>query len=147
MIADSQAEIAPTDKSAGASFGRNTAAFPAVRKQSATWTIAQGVLQRSVDGGQTWQAAARAGHPLLCYASRGLEMWVGGEAGTLLYSSDSGATWSAVAVSFQSHPLDSAITHIDVRGPTERGAAEIVLFTGDHQTWSSPDSGKTWEKK
>jgi hypothetical protein len=127
--------------------GRNTAAFPPVRKQSTTWTITQGVLQRSVDGGQTWQAAARAEHPLLCYANRGQEMWAGGEAGTLLRSSDNGATWNAVAVSYQGRSLDSAVTHIDVRGPAERGAAEVVVSTGDHQTWSTADGGKTWEKK
>jgi hypothetical protein len=147
MMADSQAEIVPTDKSAGAAFGRNTGAFPPVRKQSFAWTITQGVLQRSVDGGQTWQAAARADHSLLCYASRGSEMWAGGEAGTLLHSSDSGATWSAVAVSYQGRPLDTAVTHIDVRGPAERGAAEIILSTSDHHIWSSADGGKTWEKK
>jgi|SRR5580704_11688045 hypothetical protein len=151
IMADSQAEIVPTDKSAGVAgvaFGRTTAASrAAISKQSAAWTITQGVLQRSVDGGQTWQAAARADHSLLCYASRGPEMWAGGEAGTLLHSIDNGATWSPVAVSFQGQPLDSAVTHIDVRGAAERGTAEVVLSTGDHQTWSSADGGKTWEKK
>jgi hypothetical protein len=148
MMADSQAEIAPTDKSAGVAFGRNmSASRAAIPKQSASWTITQGVLQRSSDGGQTWQAAARADHALLCYASRGQEMWAGGEAGMLLHSSDNGATWSAVAVSYQGRSLDSAVTHIDVRGPAERGAAEIILSTGGHQTWSSADGGKTWEKK
>ncbi|MGA7969869.1 MAG: YCF48-related protein [Terriglobales bacterium] len=148
MIAGSQAEIVPSDKSAGAAFGRNTAASrAAIPKQAASWTITGGVLQRSVDGGQTWQAAARGDHSLLCYTSRGPEMWAGGEAGTLLHSSDSGATWSAVAVSYQGRSLDSAVTHIDVRGPAERGPAEIILSTGDHHIWSSADGGKTWEKK
>jgi hypothetical protein len=119
----------------------------AIPKQAATWTITQGVLQRSVDGGQTWQTAARADHPLLCFASRGLEMWAGGEAGTLLHSNDGGATWSVVAMPFQGQPLDSAVIHIDVHSPAQSGAAEIVLFTGDHQTVTSVDGGKTWIKK
>jgi hypothetical protein len=119
----------------------------AIPKQSATWTITQGVLQRSVDGGQTWQTAARADHPLLCFASRGLEMWAGGEAGTLLHSNDGGATWSVVAMPLQGQPLDSAVIHIDVHAPAQSGAAEIVLSTADHQTLISVDGGKTWTKK
>lgn len=124
-----------------------SAARAASPKQIATWAITQGVLQRSVDGGQTWQAAMRAGHPLLCYASRGLEMWAGGEAGTLLHSSDNGATWNAVAVSLQGQPLTSAVTNIVVHEAAQRSAAEILLSTGDHQTFLSADGGKTWKKK
>jgi photosystem II stability/assembly factor-like uncharacterized protein len=119
----------------------------AIPMRSASWTITGGVLQRSIDNGQTWQTAARADHPLLCYASRGLEMWAGGEAGTLLHSFDNGAAWSPVAVFFQGQPLNSAITRIDVRDSAQRGAAEIILSTGDHQTLISVDDGKTWEKK
>lgn len=79
--------------------GRNTlvvngaAAQGSTVKQNVSWTIKGGVLQRSLDGGQNWQAAARAKHPLLCYANRGQEIWAGGQAGTLLHSSDGGTTW------------------------------------------------------
>jgi Photosynthesis system II assembly factor YCF48 len=111
-------------------------------KQSANWTIAAGVLQRSLDNGRSWQTAARADHALLCYATRGNEVWAGGEAGALLHSANGGTTWSAVAVSFGGHPLSSDVTRIDLKNP-----AEIVLVTGNGETWSSADSGKTWEKK
>ena len=119
------------------------AASPAMlKKQAANWTIKDGVLQHSLDGGQSWQTAARADHALLCYANRGQEIWAGGQAGTLLHSIDNGATWSAIAVSFKGQRLSSAVSHIDVSGPSE-----IVLSTVNRETWSSVDGGKTWEKK
>ena len=110
-------------------------------KQSANWTIAAGVLQRSLDGGQSWQIAVRAEHTLLCYANRGQEIWAGGQAGTLLHSTDGGTTWTAVGVSFKGQPLGSDITHIEMRGLTG-----IILATGNHDGWNSTDGGKTWDK-
>lgn len=117
--------------------------------QNATWMIAAGILQRSLDGGQRWQTALRADHALLCYANpnRGPEVWAGGQAGTLLHSTDGGTTWSAVSVSFKGQPLSSDVTHIDVTHVDVRGPAAIVLATDNHETWSSADGGKTWEKK
>ncbi len=111
-------------------------------KQSVSWMIAAGVLERSLDGGQSWQTAARAGHPLLCYANRGQEIWAGGQAGTLLHSTDGGTTWSAIRVASKEQPLGSDVTHIDVMGPVQ-----IVIVTASHETWISADSGTTWEKK
>ncbi len=128
--------------------GRNTllvngaAAQGTTLKQSMIWTIAAGVLQRSLDGGQSWETGARAEHPLLCYANRGQEMWAGGQAGTLLHSTDGGTTWSVISVAFKGQPLSSDITHIDVMGPVQ-----IVIATANHETWISADSGTTWEKK
>lgn len=113
----------------------------ALQKQAASWTIKDGMLQRSVDGGQTWQAAARADHSLLCYANHGQEIWAGGQAGTLLHSGDNGVTWTRVAVAIKGETLGSAITRIDA------GATEVALSTENHETWSSADGGKTWEKK
>ena len=139
-VASLQAEVTPKAKTRN--FAAQAAAPLAMQKQSANWTIAGGVLQRSLDGGHTWQMAARTEHALLCYASRGQEVWAGGQAGTLLHSVDNGATWSAVAVSFGGQRLSSDVTRVDVRGP-----AEIVLSTDAHETLSSTDDGKTWEKK
>jgi hypothetical protein len=110
-------------------------------KQSASWTIAAGILQRSLDGGKSWQIALRAEHTLLCYANRGQEIWAGGEAGTLLHSTDGGTTWTAVGISFKGQPLGSDITHIEMRG-----LAGIILATGNHESWNSTDGGKSWEK-
>ncbi len=107
-----------------------------------TWAITAGVLQRSLDSGQSWQEALRADHPLLCYASHDQDAWAGGQAGRLFHSADSGVTWLQVQPSIKALPLTSDITHIDVRGP-----AEVVISTSNHEIWSSADSGKTWDKK
>jgi hypothetical protein len=138
--ANLQAEVTPKAKTGN--LAMKAAAPSAMQKPSASWMIADGVLQRSLDGGHTWQTAAGADYALLCYANRGLEVWAGGKAGTLLHSADGGATWRALAVSVNGQTLSSDVTHIDVRGP-----AEIVLSTGSHETWSSSDGGKTWAKK
>ena len=112
------------------------------RARNVTWMIAAGVLQRSMDSGQSWQPALHADHPLLCYASHDQDVWVGGSVGTLFHSVDGGVTWLPVQPSIKSQPLTSDITRIDVRAP-----AEVVISAGDHEIWSSADNGKTWEKK
>jgi hypothetical protein len=111
-------------------------------KQSALWMIKAGVLQRSLDGGQSWQTAVRADHALLCSANRAQEVWAGGQAGTLEHSADGGVTWNAIEPSFHGQSLKSDITGIEMRDP-----AEVVLTTADHEVWSSVDGGKTWQKK
>jgi len=106
------------------------------------WTITAGVLQRSQDSGQSWQNALRADHPLLCYATRGAEIWAGGQAGTLFRSADNGLTWVRVQPSIKSQTLTSDITHVDILGPMD-----IVLSINNDESWSSKDGGKTWAKK
>ena len=125
-----------------------------------TWAITGGVLQRSVDSGQSWQDALHADHPLLCYASRDEDVWAGGQAGTLFHSANSGVTWAQVQPSVKARPLSSDITHIEVRNIEVRnqelrrdlrydvrGPGEILLSTSNNEIWSSADGGKTWTKK
>jgi hypothetical protein len=120
-----------------------------------TWTITAGVLQRSLDGGQSWQDALHAGHPLLCYASHDEDVWTGGQAGTLLHSANGGVTWVQVQPSIKVGQLSSDITHIELRNDELRGdlrdgmpgPAEILLSTRNNETWRSADGGKTWAKK
>jgi len=119
-----------------------------------TWVITGGVLQRSLDSGQSWQDALRADHPLLCYASHGENIWAGGLVGTLFHSADGGVTWVQVQPSSKGQKLSSDVTHIEVRADVRgdvrggvRGPAEIVLSTSNSEIWSSADGGRTWEKK
>src|SRR6266478_2727060 len=132
--------------------------------RNVTWAIKAGVLQRSLDSGQSWQDALHADHPLLCYASHDEDVWTGGQAGTLFHSANSGVTWVQVQPSIKARQLISDITHIDVRNAEvqdgdlrnnmrdelrgyTRGPAEILLSTTNNEIWSSADSGKTWAKK
>jgi hypothetical protein len=122
-------------------------AAPRIASQpNVMWTIAAGVLQRSLDSGQNWQSSLHANHPLLCYAPRGEEIWVGGEAGTLFHSSNNGLTWVQVQPSIvqsqRAQRLTSDISYIDLRS-----ALEIILVTKNNTTWRSVDGGKTWEEK
>ena len=125
-----------------------------------TWAITGGVLQRSVDSGQSWQDALHPDHPLLCYASRDEDVWAGGQAGTLFHSANSGVTWAQVQPSVKARQLSSDITHIEVRNIEVRneelrrdlrydvrGPGEILLSTSNNEIWSSADGGKTWAKK
>jgi hypothetical protein len=125
-----------------------------------TWTITGGVLQRSLDGGQSWQDALHADHPLLCYTNRDEDVWTGGRAGILFHSANSGITWVQVQPSTNARQLGSDITHIelrnevqnddlrdDVRGSPRGPADMIILSTSGHEIWSSADAGKTWDKK
>jgi len=111
-------------------------------KQGTAWAISAGVLQRSLDGGLTWQTALKGEHSWLCYATRGQEVWAGGSAGALQHSDDGGASWKEIAVSTQGQSLASDVIQIDLQDP-----AGIALTTANHQTWSSADDGKTWTKK
>jgi hypothetical protein len=107
-----------------------------------TWVVKNGILQRSLDSGNTWQDALRADHPLLCSAVRGMDIWAGGEAGTLFLSGDGGATWHRLQPSFGSQVLVSDITQIRTLN-----SGEVSLSTSNNETWSSLDAGKTWTKK
>jgi hypothetical protein len=121
-----------------------------IRARAVTWTVTAGVLQRSLDSGQSWQNALRSDHPLLCYASHDEDVWTGGQAGTLFHSGNSGITWVQVQPSIKGRALSSDITHIDLREDVRgdvRGPAEIVVSTSNNEIWSSADGGKTWEKK
>jgi hypothetical protein len=114
----------------------------ALPPHNVTWTITGGVLQRSLDSGQSWQDALRPNHSLLCYASRDEDIWTGGQAGMLFHSANHGATWVQVQPSIKARQLSADITHIDVSDP-----AEIVVSTSNNEIWSSADGGKTWENK
>ncbi len=110
-------------------------------KHSVIWEIAVGVLQRSLDGGQTWHTSVRADHPLLCYASRDEDVWTGGRAGTLFHSTDGGVTWVQVRPSANTQQLTLDITTIELHS-----GSEIVVSTSNNEIWSSAD-GNTWDKK
>ena len=115
--------------------------------QPVTWAITTGVLQRSLDSGQSWQKALRADHLLLCYATHDEDVWAGGQAGTLFHSADRGLTWVQVQPSIHGQRLSFDITHVDVTQMDANAPAKIVFSTSNNEMWSSMDGGKTWDKK
>jgi photosystem II stability/assembly factor-like uncharacterized protein len=108
----------------------------------AQWSLSQGKLQRSADAGSTWQVALQLEHPLLSFGARGSDVWAGGQSGTLFHSTDSGTTWAVVQPSANAGALVADIVAIEIRSP-----ADVVLSTSNHESWSTSDGGKSWEKK
>jgi hypothetical protein len=106
------------------------------------WSIAQGALRHSLDGGASWQTALQTDKPLLCFGERGSYVWAGGQAGTLFRSVDNGTTWTQVHPATKAESLAADIVVVEIRGP-----AEIVLTTNTGESWTTADGGKYWEKK
>jgi uncharacterized protein (DUF4415 family) len=128
----------------------------AASMEKVRWGIEAGVLQRSLDGGQTWQILLRSDHPLLSYASRDTDVWAGGKAGTLFHSSDAGLSWTLVQPSIHDDALRADITQIDLpkdvmpdNEPLNglRRSKQIEVSTSAHEIWSSADGGETWNKQ
>jgi hypothetical protein len=106
------------------------------------WSIAQGALRRSLDGGTSWQTALQTDKPLLCFGERGSNVWAGGQSGTLFRSVDNGTTWTQVHPATKTESLAADIVVVEIRGP-----AEIVLTTNTGESWTTADGGNYWETK
>ncbi len=144
----STAEIAAKSRGRETSDSRRAESAELAPIPNATFGIVGGILQRSLDNGQSWKNALHADHSLLCYASNDRDIWTGGEAGALFHSSDGGVTWIRVQASVGAQTLISEITHIDLRrAPANGQLASVVITTANQETWSSADGGTTWEKK
>ncbi|MGB8011926.1 MAG: zf-HC2 domain-containing protein [Terriglobales bacterium] len=135
----------------GQTFAQHALVTGAIVQQNVTFVISRGILQRSVDNGQNWQNTLHSDHPILCYASQDNDVWSGGRAGALFHSTDGGLTWTQVQPSIRADRLTSDITHIGVIHTAVHdggsGPAEIILSTGNEETWRSADGGTNWERK
>ncbi len=103
------------------------------------WALSpNGDVQRSLDFGKTWQIVSVAeGSPFRAITAIGNDIWVGGNAGALYHSADSGQNWTRVA------PVSTDdITHIEFSDP-QNG----LLSTANGQVWSTSDGGRTWHSK
>jgi hypothetical protein len=134
------AEMNTIAANAGSEANKSDSQQPA--QHPAQWTIHGNELQRSLDSGGARKTVLHSDRPLLCYAAGGNDIWVGGKAGDLFHSANGGVSWNQVHPSAQEQTLVDDVTHIDVYSPTQ-----ISLFTSNHQSWSTTDGGKTWEKK
>jgi hypothetical protein len=139
---------APAEISA-AKLEPSTSATPAqltfaqhLAQKNVTWQVSGGVLQKSLDNGQSWNSVLHANQPLLCLATHDNDIWTGGRAGALFHSSDNGVTWVQVQPAINTQQLNSDITHLDLQS-----YSEIVVSTASNETWHSTDSGKTWQKR
>ncbi len=104
------------------------------------WTLtSEGVLQRSVDSGKSWQPiTVPSGFIPRAVSAVGPHVWVGGTAGTLYHSSDLGEHWTQIQPLAQKK-LAGDVIRIDF-SDTQNG----VLTTNTGETWRTADGGLHW---
>lgn len=108
------------------------------------WTLtADGILQRSIDSGITWETILVASPGVLrALTANGLDIWVGGEKGALYHSMDAGRRWIQVQPAADGTVLTSDITAIEFDN-LQNG----TLTTADGQTWTTGDAGQSWTQQ
>ncbi len=106
---------------------------------SCTWGLSSnGQVQRSLDSGRTWQIVPIAnGGSFLVISSVGDDVWVGGRAGALYHSADSGQSWSKSELA-----ASGDIVQVHFSDP-QHGA----LITANGEVWSTSDGGQSWRLK
>jgi len=139
--------------------GAATAPYPALRATDALaptfrWSISEsGEVQRSADGGQTWEVVpVDTGVRFLAIAAMGIDVWAGGTGGLLYHSLDGGQTWSRVAFRSSKDSGLGDVVRIDFKDP-RHGVVTLALrgrgFLGSSTTnevFATADGGRTWQK-
>ena len=142
----------PLEKSDTKQPASNEPAFSAERKTSAVasglilaprWTLAaDGVLQRSLNGGKTWETIGVAANvKLRAVTAVGNEIWVGGDGGALYHSSDAGGSWTQVQPTMDGTSLSADIIGLEFVD-TQHGR----VTTAGGENWSTSDGGQSWRK-
>jgi len=109
------------------------------------WTLSpEGAVQRSGDGGKTWQAVliASGSAPFRSLSAVGANIWVGGKAGALYHSSDFGQNWARFAPVAGNKKLDRDIVSVDFSD-----ARSGTVNTANGEVWTTSDGGQTWQRK
>jgi Photosynthesis system II assembly factor YCF48 len=99
---------------------------------------ASGDVQRSLDSGKNWQIVTVAsGIPFRAISSIGNDVWVGGNAGSLYHSADSGQSWTKV----------EPVSTDDIIRINFSDLQNGLLSTANGQVWSTSDGGQSWRAK
>jgi hypothetical protein len=112
------------------------------------WTLStEGAVQRSLDGGKTWQSLSvdktvTDQTTFRTLSAVGMDIWVGGESGSLYHSPDSGQHWTRIVPQTNGEKLSSDITRVDF-SDLQNG----IVSTSNGQTWTTSDAGQTWQRK
>lgn len=106
---------------------------------SSFWSLStDGQVQRSLDSGKTWQIVPVAGGiPFHAINSIGDDVWVGGAAGALYHSADSGRSWTRIQPVFTG----------DIARIAFSDAQNGAVSTADGEVWSTSDGGQSWRLK
>jgi hypothetical protein len=114
-----------------------------VARTGPLWSVSpDGKLQRSADGGKSWENAGVDDKvEFRAVQSNGKEIWAGGTGGALYHSSDGGATWTRVNVASGAAPITEAIVSITA---SSSDLQHITVKTASGQQWISDDGGQHW---
>jgi hypothetical protein len=107
------------------------------------WTLSSDgtLLLRSFDNGKTWEAVPVAGGLVFrALSALGPEVWLGGSAGALYHSSDSGQHWQKVEPSAGGRILVADILALEF---TDRQHGKLT--TANHEIWITADAGQSWQ--
>lgn len=137
---------------AGGIPDRQTLASSAMIARAATvptnsiprWTLtSEGMLQRSVDSGKTWETilVAAPGN-LRALTSNGFDIWVGGAKGALYHSMDAGQHWMQVQPVTETDALTADIVAIEFSD-----LLHGTVTTADQEAWITNDAGRSWQKQ
>jgi photosystem II stability/assembly factor-like uncharacterized protein len=121
-----------------------TAAAMGAGQPSALWSVTPGgKVQRSLDGGKSFQLVPVAqGITFWVATAFGNDVWAGGAGGALYHSANGGVTWNRVSISFEGHELSDTITSIQLRDPQH-----LTVITASGSSWASQDGGQHWQKQ
>jgi Carboxypeptidase regulatory-like domain/Photosynthesis system II assembly factor YCF48/Putative zinc-finger len=104
------------------------------------WTLsAKGTVQRSFDAGRTWQTVALTEAAFRSLCSVGTHVWVGGRAGALYHSADSGLTWTRLTPVSSGRKLGGDINQVNFSDPLNG-----EVGTTNSELWTTSDGGQTW---
>jgi hypothetical protein len=114
-----------------------------INASPATAGKAHGVVERSLDSGQTWEVAPLSDEvSFRAVASAGAHVWAGGTNGALFHSLDAGAHWDRITVSDEGAKLTGTIVNIDAVD-----ANLIKVTTSSGEKWFSSDGGLLWKRQ
>ncbi|MBV8051202.1 MAG: zf-HC2 domain-containing protein [Acidobacteriaceae bacterium] len=108
------------------------------------WTLtSDGTLQRSLDGGISWESVTVAPQSRLrALAANGFDIWVGGSNGALYHSFDAGHRWIQVRPVVNGQVLDADVIGVEFLDPRHGSISTSTL-----ETWTTEDAGQHWQKK
>ncbi|MFZ0591787.1 MAG: YCF48-related protein [Bryobacteraceae bacterium] len=117
-----------------------------VQKPGSLWRLSgdQGTLEKSYDGGATWQPIRLdEATPFYALSVIRTDIWVGGADGTLYHSADDGLHWKKVLIKGEDNSRASGpVTRIQSRG---RNMLRVATGSGDH--WKTTDGGLHWQQE
>jgi hypothetical protein len=125
-----------------ASAGPNSALGASRLSLFVRWTLSDGKLRRSADGGQTWEAVPfEQDGQFRALSVMGRELWVGGAKGVLYHSADQGTHWSRVVPSAGKVLLTEDVLQLEF---SDADHGKLISAVSE---WKTNNCGTTWHRK